>query len=71
MTYWVALENPPEHMTDAWEALHEAFGTEPFSRRQGLTVLMEKYPDLASSNLERILDGFAREGNLGVSGREF
>jgi len=70
-TYWVAPENPPEQLVDAWEALYEAFGTEPFSGRQGLAVLMEKYPNLASSNLERILDGFAREGNLGISRREF
>ncbi len=71
MTYWIAPENPPEHMVDAWETLHEAFGTEPFSQRQGIAVLMEKYPDLADSNLERILDGFARKGNLGMSEREF
>ncbi len=71
MVYWVAPENPPEHLVDAWEALHEAFGTEPFSTRQGLAVLMEKYPGLASSNIDKILEGFAREGNLGVSEREF
>ena len=71
MTYWIVDENPPEQMVDAWEALHEAFGTEPFSRRQGLALLMEKYPNLAGSNLERLLDGFVKEGHLGVSEREF
>ncbi len=71
MTYQIALENPPEHMVDAWEALHEAFGTEPFSQRQGIATLMEKYPDLADSNLDRILDGFVRKGNLVTSEREF
>ena len=70
-TYWITPENPPEHLVDAWEALHESFGTEPFSRRQGLAVLMKRYPELASSNLERVLDGLARNGNLGVSEGEF
>ena len=71
MTYWVTPDSPPEHMVDAWEALYEAFGTEPFSQRQGIAVLMESYPNLADSNLERILDGFVRNKNLGTSEKEF
>ena len=71
MTYWVVPNSPPRYVVDAWEALHAAFGTEPFSRRQGLAVLMEQYPSLASSNLERIFDGFVEDGSLGVDRGDF
>ncbi len=71
MTYWVIVDKPPSNAVDAWEALYEAFGTEPFSKTQGLAVLMKRYTGLAGSNLERVFDGFANEGSLGTSERDF
>lgn len=70
-TYWVLPSNPPDNLVDAWDLLYEKFGTEPFSRRQGVAVLMERYPSLARSNVDEVLDAFEDGGNLGATEREF
>jgi len=70
-TYWVAPSNPPSKFEAAWGDLHEAFGTEPFSRQQGLNVLRERYTHVPEGDLGRVLDSLATDGNLGRSEREF
>ena len=71
MTYWITSENPPSYLVDAWEFLYEKFGTEPFSKGAAVDTLQEKYPNLDRPSLGKLVDGFVRQGSLGVSKREF
>ena len=70
-TFWVAPDNPPSYLIDAWELLYEKFGTEPFSKGVAVDVLLEEYPNLDRPSLGKMVDGFVEQGSLGTSERDF
>ena len=71
MTYWIRPDNPPNYLVDAWELLHESFGTEPFSKGAAVDVLQGQYSNLDRPSMGRLIDGFVEQGSLGVSERDF